>query len=359
MKRTSKQQLQEIFATPSSDLKAYEVEKHLRHFCEVTSHELSTLLGAILGELDYANSQSVGGTTSIGIAFKATEKALSLARNLHYFMARTRLETTPSDLSQTILNALDMVEKDFEKRGVHIAAFIESSLYAHVDPSAIQQIILNLLAHAAHSMPNGGKLTLSLAISKSEIEICVSDTGHGYSASELETLFEPDALFKESTFEKFRALELAVVKALIEAHGGEILVRSTQGKGTNCIFRLPYDPTIKRPESFTDKRRYRRIPLTLPVQFYLDDGSIETSKLTTLSVGGCYIHADTKRLKLVKDGELRLRILYYENQALEIPRARIANTRVEGQNGGIGVEFLDISEKASKVLAALVKSHSS
>ena len=59
------------------------------------------------------------------------------------------------------------------------------------------------------------------------------------------------------------------------------------------------------------------------------------------------------------NANLSLQIFHYGNQVVEIPKARVANLCRVGNNSGMGVQFIEVSPKAKRVLEALVKSHSS
>src|SRR5947209_8400873 len=81
--------------------KSYEAEKHLRKFCSVTSHELSNVLGANVGELDYGltSSSTAERNRAMTVALHAAERALTLARNLRYFAVHTRLDVLTTDVA--------------------------------------------------------------------------------------------------------------------------------------------------------------------------------------------------------------------------------------------------------------------
>src|SRR5688572_19638864 len=106
----------------------YNAERHLRKFCTVTSHELGTVLGAIVGELDFAltegNAPALKRSTEVSLS--AAERALTLARNLRYFAVHTRLDVTSVDLSQLLLDTIDMMEKDIERRNIKLSVFVDA-----------------------------------------------------------------------------------------------------------------------------------------------------------------------------------------------------------------------------------------
>jgi signal transduction histidine kinase len=106
------------------------------------------------------------------------------------------------------------------------------------DAERLEQLVANLLSNAVKYSPDGGQITVGLARVADRVRLQVSDTGMGMTAEQLSHLFQkfyrsPDA--KERGI-KGTGLGLHLVKILVEAHGGEIQVESTPGRGT--VFRV-------------------------------------------------------------------------------------------------------------------------
>lgn len=340
----------------------YSAEKHLRKFCTVTSHELGNVLGAIVGELDYGITQLLPETQrqAMQIALSAAERAQTLARNLRYFAVHTRLDIHTIDLSQLVLDTLELMEKDLERHNVNLAVYVDASTFITADGGAIQQVLSNLLSNAAYAMPHGGKLTLTLRQLPRSIELAVTDTGIGIPAEVVDRVFEPYFFSDGRSYSESLGLGLAVSKALVEAHGGEISVDSREGEGTTFAINLPFDPNLPKPQAFAEKRRFRRVNVTFPVEVRFEgDPQPLTTELITLSVGGAFILIPEQLPKPAANRLLRLKLFYYQNEIIEVPKARIAAVCRVGSQSGMGVEFLEVSAKAKKILAALVKSHAS
>jgi anti-sigma regulatory factor (Ser/Thr protein kinase) len=357
-------------AAPSkkTTAKPYEAEKHLRKFCNVTSHELSNVLGAIVGELDFglSSTSTVVRDRAMSVALHAAERALTLARNLRYFAVHTRLDVRPTDVAQLLLDTVELIEKELNSQKIQMTVFVEAATAAVIDSGAIQQVVMNLLTNARHAMPNGGKITLTLRQLPKTIEITVADTGVGIPNDLIDRVFEPYFSGSQSDtnigqISESQGLGLAVSKALVDAHGGEITVESQEGMGTTFTIYLPVEEGMVRPPAYPEKRRHRRVRLTLPVELSFKGQATIQTELTMLSVGGCFVHMpDPNTMRLPElNGLVSLRIMYYQDQVLQVPRARVASVCRVGANEGIGVEFQDIDTKSRKVLAAIVKSHSS
>ncbi len=363
MKAQKKSRLINAVNTPPSSGESYNAEKHLRKFCTVTSHELSNVLGALVGELDFAlthNSPTIR-QRAMEVALEAAARAQTLALNLRYFAVHTRLDVHTVDLSQLVLDTLDIVEKDLEKTGVKLSVLVDAGTFATADSGAVQQVVLNLLTNAGYAMPSGGKLSITLKQLPKSIELRITDTGEGIAADKIDHIFEPYFFAHDRGPAESLGLGLAVSKALVEAHGGELNVESTEEEGTTFTMCLPFDPGLPRPNPFAEKRKHRRVNASLPVIVGME-GTRETfrTELITLSIGGCFILLPDGASRLPEaNALLSVQIFHYGNQVVDIPKARIVNLCRVGLNSGMGVEFLEVTPKAKKVLEALVKSHAS
>ncbi len=104
------------------------------------------------------------------------------------------------------------------------------------DPGQAEQIFLNIILNAIQSMPEGGELTLKSAITgKQWLDISISDTGSGIPEENMNKIFDP--LF--TTKAKGIGLGLAVLKILVDNHGGKTSVKSKVGKGSTFTVALP------------------------------------------------------------------------------------------------------------------------
>ena len=104
------------------------------------------------------------------------------------------------------------------------------------DPDQLIQVFQNIILNAAQAMPEGGRLSLRSEVPGPEwVTISITDTGVGIPEENLGKLFEP--LF--TTRARGMGLGLAVIKALVEGHGGRIEVESEVGKGSTFKVRLP------------------------------------------------------------------------------------------------------------------------
>jgi signal transduction histidine kinase len=136
-------------------------------------------------------------------------------------------------------------ESDFAERGIEIRTQLTEGLpQVRGDISALRRMLQNLMDNAADAMPEGGVLTLSTAEDDERILLCVEDTGMGMSKETAERIF--DAFYTTKHYGS--GIGLAVVWETVQAHGFDIDVQSTPGRGTRFEISIPktdivrYDP---------------------------------------------------------------------------------------------------------------------
>ena len=104
-----------------------------------------------------------------------------------------------------------------------------------IDADQIHQVLVNIITNAVEAMPEGGKLTIGAREKEKFLEVEIADTGGGIPQEAVGKIFDP--LF--TTKAKGIGLGLAVCKAIIDRHQGNIEVESQVGKGTTFIIKLP------------------------------------------------------------------------------------------------------------------------
>lgn len=116
------------------------------------------------------------------------------------------------------------------------------------DRRALVGALLSLLENAVQACARGGRIRLAATAANAELAFCVSDTGAGIGPEVQARLFEPFFTTRSGG----NGLGLAIVRAVAEAHGGGIAVRSAPGEGSEFVLRLPFAPAAEsRPPVFT------------------------------------------------------------------------------------------------------------
>jgi CheY-like chemotaxis protein/two-component sensor histidine kinase len=154
-----------------------------------------------------------------------------------------RLDVQSVDLVQVIEQALATVVPAADAKGVRIQKVLDPSAGpVFGDPARLQQVVWNLLSNAVKFTPRGGRVQVHLERIDSVVQICVSDTGEGIAPAFLPHIFER---FRQADASTTRSqgglgLGLAIVRQLVELHGGKVSAESAgEGRGTTIKIHLP------------------------------------------------------------------------------------------------------------------------
>jgi signal transduction histidine kinase len=151
------------------------------------------------------------------------------------------LEKRPEDLGSIAREAVDLYEHVSNERGVHVVTNLASGVEVSVDRRRVLQVCANLIDNAIKYTPAGGNVEVSVTRDGASGFFAISDTGIGIPPEDRPRVW--DRLFRgdKSRTEHGLGLGLSLVKAVVEAHGGEVSLRSTVGTGSTFEVRLPTD----------------------------------------------------------------------------------------------------------------------
>ncbi|WP_319583973.1 ATP-binding protein [uncultured Pseudodesulfovibrio sp.] len=129
-----------------------------------------------------------------------------------------------------------LLQQDATEQGVEVVVDVAPNLTeAEMDPDRLVQALLNIGINGIQAMESGGRLTVSAQDAEDGLLFEIADTGQGIPESDLGTIFDP----YYTTKSQGTGLGLAVVRKIVEGHGGSVHVASTQGKGTTFAITLP------------------------------------------------------------------------------------------------------------------------
>jgi signal transduction histidine kinase len=151
-----------------------------------------------------------------------------------------RLHPRLVSLEEVLRDVAGLVEHKAKDQGIALVVEAEGSLPRIVaDPELLKTCFLNLMINAADAMPEGGVLSVGLHHEKQDgqdaLVAVLTDTGHGMSAEEIESAFEPYFSTKDTGF----GLGLSLTRKIVADHGGTIRLESTPGRGTTVRVLLP------------------------------------------------------------------------------------------------------------------------
>jgi signal transduction histidine kinase len=219
-------------------------------FLITVSHELRTPLNAIFGwaqllrtgRLDQEKVQRAIATIERNA--KAQAKLVDdLLDTSQIITGKLHLKTHLLNLVTVVVNAFDSLRQTAEAKGIDLELKLAADEF-HVlgDQNRLQQVIWNLLSNAIKFTPGGGRVDVELRQIDSQVEVIVRDTGIGIKAAFLPHVFERFRQADGSTTREFGGLGLglAIVRHLVELHGGTVGVNSDgEGKGATFSIRLP------------------------------------------------------------------------------------------------------------------------
>jgi signal transduction histidine kinase len=231
-------------------------------FLAMVSHELRTPLNAILGwsnllqrrEMD--EDEKVHGIQVIDrnarVQLQLIEDLLDVSRIVSGRLAFNFIEL---DLAKIIEAAVETAHPAASAKGIHLEAAKTPDACGHVlgDVGRLQQVVTNLLSNAIKFTPAGGTVNVKLEIQPEHAVIKVADTGEGISTEFLPFVFER---FRQADVSAKRGqtglgLGLAIVRHLVELHGGSVMAESFGiGQGATFTVTLPLT-TIQKTKART------------------------------------------------------------------------------------------------------------
>ncbi|MEA5599721.1 ATP-binding protein [Nostoc sp. UHCC 0252] len=236
-------------------------------FLAVLSHELRSPLNPILGwarllqtrEFQAAEIKKAIATIERNAKLQAQliEDLLDVSRILQ---GKLNLKMFPVNLVLVIEAGLETIRLAAEAKDIHIQTMLDASLGQVLgDSGRLQQVIWNLLSNAVKFTPEGGQINIQLERIDTQAQITVSDTGKGINPDFIPYVFEYFRQADGTTTRKFGGLGLglAIVRHLVELHGGTIWAESL-GEGQGAIFTIRL-PLIKK--DLTSKQQISIDPL--------------------------------------------------------------------------------------------------
>jgi two-component system NtrC family sensor kinase len=212
------------------------------------AHELGTPMNSVLGyiQLLQRDDQPAEQSAKLRIVESQIQRMSETIRSV---LDRTRdvpLRRAAVAVAPLVAEAVALVSARAEARRVAVAADLPPGLpELHGDAVALRQVLLNLLDNALDATDGLGQVRVSAAVLSTEpqrrrvLELAITDTGHGMSADQIRCAFEP--FYTTKAPGRGTGLGLVIVDHITRAHGGQVVVESTPGRGTTVRIRLPVD----------------------------------------------------------------------------------------------------------------------
>jgi histidine kinase len=227
-----------------------EVERLKEEFFSHISHDLRNPLAAIRlsAEALQERAEAAGDQKQARFAYVIDSSAARMMAMINQILDFTRLrartvplDRKPTDLLNVVTRALDELRPTSEEKRIRVDLAAEGRDFTVLgDEGSLVRVVVNLLGNALHFTPAGGAVRARLAEHPDRFELDLEDTGVGIPAEALPWIFEP---YRQAHGPRMgTGLGLAVVKGLVEAHGGTVGVRSEVGKGSCFTVTIPRAP---------------------------------------------------------------------------------------------------------------------
>ncbi|MEX2320571.1 MAG: PAS-domain containing protein [Saccharospirillum sp.] len=216
------------------------------------SHDFNNLLAALVGNLQLLHTSDrltdkdrTYAERAMGIA----ERGTHLVERLLAFARRQHLHPERVDVPALIEGMVDLIEYSVAPNVDVVLDLDDDVAETWIDPSQLENALLNLAINASAAMSDGGQLTLKVRATgrqvTDKIEVQVSDTGSGMSPEVMRRVWEP--FFTTKAVGQGSGLGLSLVYGFVRQSGGDVLLESQPGKGTRVRLFLPR-PGLNGPE---------------------------------------------------------------------------------------------------------------
>ncbi|MEN8112920.1 MAG: HAMP domain-containing sensor histidine kinase [Actinomycetota bacterium] len=219
-----------------------------REFLLSIGHDLRTPLTTIRGYAEALDAGTIEPDDMERIASVLHTQTDRLSRLVEDVMLLSRIEAREFtlrpesvDVVAVVGGAVDGFRPRAEELGITLSFIPGSKRSAVVDPDRLDQVCSNLIENALRYTPQHGTVTVEAAADEDRVSLVVSDTGPGIEAADLERVF--DRLYVTQRYRPLRpegsGLGLTIVRELIDAMGGTVVVESEPGEGSRFTVELP------------------------------------------------------------------------------------------------------------------------
>jgi PAS domain S-box-containing protein len=226
-----------------STIREHERLAYVGHLSASLSHEIRNPLSSIKMNLQIlARKLDLDGydLRRLEITVHEVSRLESILCQLLDVARPLTISRSPVNLSTLASGCVELLEAKAQVKQIRIIRRYSQSLpVAQLDASKLEQALINLLLNAIDATPEGGRITVwtkaTVAGKDRFLELGVRDSGAGIDAEQMSHLFTPFYTGKPQG----SGLGLSNVKRIVDAHSGEIGVRSSKGRGATFVVRLP------------------------------------------------------------------------------------------------------------------------
>ncbi|MFA5114758.1 MAG: ATP-binding protein [Candidatus Omnitrophota bacterium] len=226
------------------------LEKIRQDFVANVSHELRTPIASIKGYaetlLEGALEDKENAREFVNIIHQNSNRLASLINDLldlsKIESGKMKMSFAPLDPTVLIRRAATVIENQAEAKSIALNTELPSGLpKVKADETRFSQVMINLLDNAIKYTPEGGTVSIAAKVVNDVLQVDVSDTGIGISEKDLPRIFERFYRVDKARSHELggTGLGLSIVKHIVQAHGGQVWVRSELEQGSTFSFTIP------------------------------------------------------------------------------------------------------------------------
>lgn len=210
------------------------------------AHEVNNPLMVIAGRAELALMTSVKDKdeetkNALNIILEQCFLAKDVVQRLLKYSRLGKVEKKPIEIDKTVDMIGNILSHHFRMSDIIFEKKAETKLPLCIgNEKQLQEVFMNMFQNSIDAMPGGGKISVDLSEEKGFIRIDIADTGQGMPQKVLDKIFEPFFTTKQNG----TGLGMAVCYSIIKEHGGDILYKSTVGKGTTATILLPAESSV-------------------------------------------------------------------------------------------------------------------
>jgi signal transduction histidine kinase len=232
-------QLAEAFNQMAASIER--LEQLRRDLVSNVAHELRTPITNIRGYLEAIQDGVVPPSREtfellLDETLRLTQLVESLLDLARADIAKTTLNLERFDISELVRQFLKKFELGFNQRDIHITADLQKLIISG-DREKLGRVMENLMKNALQYTPNNGSVAIQVESIVDGVRFCITNSGPGIDPEDLPFIFERFYRGEKSRSRDYggTGIGLALVKGIVEAHGGQTTVESTPGKTIFCF----------------------------------------------------------------------------------------------------------------------------
>jgi PAS domain S-box-containing protein len=208
------------------------------------AHELNNPLAAVQAYAQFVSSREgldEALRSDVQTIYKEAQRASRITANLLSFARKHRPQMACICINDVIEESLELHAYRMNVNNIEVVAHLDPDLpFTMADFHQMQQVFVNLIVNAEQAMTEahgGGKLTIRTRTISNAIQATFTDTGPGVPPEELTKIFDP--FFTTKTVGKGTGLGLSICYGIVQAHKGQLYVRSKLGEGATFVVEVP------------------------------------------------------------------------------------------------------------------------